>query len=519
MVSTNEIQVSPEHKVLVTPSDPRIDNLFPHRKQLPDGRNVLPHGGDEVRVLRNLGYTVPSPIMVDYDWGGTQPFKAQVITSAMLVVEPRAYVLNTMGTGKTRSVLFAFDFLKRRFSCRKMLVVAPLSTLNFTWAREVFQVFPNYKVVVLHGPRAKRLKLLEEDADIYVINHDGLSVLEQELAAKFSDEDIMTIDEVATFRNSRSKKHKCAARLSSRFGRVWGLTGTPTPREPTDAYGIVRLINPGQAGVPKAFTHFRNELMYKAGQFKWLARPGATEKVYKYMQPSVRFTLEDCVDMPPTIYQNHEAELSTEQNKVYKELMKNCRALYDEGSITAVNEGVVINKLLQVSTGTVFNDQGGVKHLESKKRLAVAKQLIEENDRSVIVFAPFVPLVENLYEELSKEFDCQMIHGGVPQNKRSDIFSWFQRDYDVSKKKRILVAHPATMAHGLTLTAANLVMWYGPTYDLEIYEQANARIARPGQTSDRIVVAHIIATAVERRVYRRLREKEKMQGSLLELFE
>lgn len=512
------VEVSTKHKLIVTPSDPRIPNLFPHHKKLPDGRFALPHGGDEVRVLRNLGYTVPSPIMADYDWGGTKPFKAQVVTTAMLVVEPRAYVLNTMGTGKTRSVLFAFDFLKRRFACQKMLVVAPLSTLHFTWAKEVFGVFPNYKVQVLHGPKQKRIKMLAEDADIYVINHDGVSVIENELRHKFSKDDIVVFDEVAVFRNSRAKKSKAATRLASRFGRVWGLTGTPTPREPTDAYGIIRLVNPGRPDVPKAFTHFRDMLMHKAGQFRWLPRPGAQEKVFKYMQPSVRFTLEDCVDMPNTIYQNYEAELSPEQNRIYKELMKHCRAMFGKGSITAVNEGVVINKLLQVSTGSVFTDGGGTTHLDSKKRIAVLKEMIENNDRSVIVFAPFVPVVEKLHEELGKALDCpvDMIHGGVNQTKRSEVFNAFMHPM---AGKRIIVAHPATMAHGLTLTAANLIVWYGPTFDLEIYEQANARIARPGQTSDRIVVAHIIATPVERRVYRRLREKEKMQGSLLELFE
>lgn len=516
MQSANtQVEVSTKHKMLVTPSDPRIPNVFPHHKTLPDGRFALPHGGEEVRVLRNLGYDVPSPVMVGYDWGGTTPFKAQIVTTAMLVVEPRAYVLNTMGTGKTRSVLFAYDFLHRRLACGKMLVAAPLSTLNFTWAREVFQVFPNYKVQVLHGTKKKRLQQLEEDADIYVINHDGLGVIEEALTKKFGKNDVFCVDEVAVFRNSRAKKHKVARRLSTHFGRVWGLTGTPTPREPTDAYGIIRLINPGQAGVPRAFTHFRDELMVKRGPFKWLPRPGASEKVFGYMQPSVRFTLEDCVDMPPVIHQNYEAEMSPEQNRIYKELLKHCRALHDKGSVTAVNEAVVLNKLIQVSTGCVFTDNHGAKSLDNKKRLAVLKELVEDNDRSVIVFAPYVPLVEQLYEQLAEDWPTHMVHGGVNQGARSKVFNAFQN----GPGKQVLVAHPATMAHGLTLTAANLIVWFGPTYDLEIYEQANARIARPGQDADRIVIAHIVGTPVERRVYKRLKEKEKMQGALLELFE
>lgn len=515
-MQSNEVQVSAEHKVLVTPGDPRIAAVFPHRKTLPDGRFVLPHKPDEVRVLRNLGYTVPSPVMCDYDWGGTKPFKAQIVTTAMLVVEPRAYVLNTMGTGKTRSVLFAYDFLRKRGEARKMLVVAPLSTLNFTWAREVFQVFPGYRVGVLHGTKEKRLKVLNQDFDIYVINHDGLGVLGKELAAKFGKGDILCFDEVAVFRNSRSKKHKAAATLSLAFTRVWGLTGTPTPREPTDAYGIIRLINPGQAGVPRAFTHFRDELMRRVSQFKFLPRPGAQEKVFKYMQPSVRFTLKDCVDMPPIIHMDHEAALSAEQAKVYKELVRFCRAQATSGSITAANEGVVLNKLLQVATGAVFFDDKKARLLDFGPRMTVLEELVEENDRSLIVFAPFVPLVDAIAEKLEAAgHTVHKIHGGTPPKERSEAFTKFQ----TIQTKQIIVAHPATMAHGLTLTAANLIVWNGVPWDLEVYLQANARVARPGQTSERIVIAHIIGSSVEKQIARRLQNKETMQGVLLDLFD
>jgi len=510
------VQISAKHKVIVTPSDPRIPNLFPHQKTLPDGRHALPHGADEVRVLRNLGYAVPSPIMIDYDWGGTTPFRAQVVTTAMLVVEPKAFVLSGMGTGKSRSVLFAYDFLRQRRQARKMLIVAPLSTLNFTWVREVFEVFPQYRVGVLHGPKDKRLKVLAQDFDIYVINHDGLGVIEKELQEKFSSNDILCIDEVASFRNSRSKKHKIASRIAKTFHRVWGLTGTPTPREPTDAYGIIKLINPGAPGVPKAFTHFRDELMTKHGPFRWAARPKAQEKVFNYMQPSVRFTLEDCMDMPPTIHQNYEAPLSPQQTKIYKELKNHCRSLAVAGSITAANEGVVLNKLLQVSTGAVFRDDHSSVVLDCKPRLKVLKELIEENDRSIIVFAPFVPLVRMIHDELVKDgISTSMVHGGVSQKERTNIFNMFQN----APGKRVIVAHPATMAHGLTLTAANMIIWYGPVWDLEIFEQANARIARPGQSADRVLINYIIGTPVEKRVYHKLRNKEKMQGTLLEMFE
>lgn len=439
-----------------------------------------------------------------------------MVPSTYLVFRRNGNVFVSGNTGKTRSVLFAYDFLRQRGAVKKMLVVAPLSTLDFTWNREAWEVFPKYRVVTLHGPKAKRLKMLEQDADIYVINHDGLNVIKDELLKKFGAEDVCCIDEISAFRNARAKRSKVCRTVSAPFKYVWGLTGTPTPKEPTDAYGIIQLINPGKGGSPKSFVHFRDMLMHKQGMFKWLPRKGAQEKVFGFMQPAVRFTLDDCVDMPPVIHQNYACELMPQQKKLYKAMTDKCRAFTEDGSITAANEGVVINKLLQVSTGCVFKDDGEVAVLDMGSRLKVITELVENNDRSVIVFAPYVPLVERLYAELTAQgWNTHMIHGGVTQSNRTQIFRAFQD----GGGKQVIVAHPATMSHGLTLTAANLILWAGPIWDLEVFEQANARIARPGQTAHRINVAHVVGSPVERKVFKRLKDKQSMQGVLLEMFE
>ena len=512
----SNVLVSPEHEVLVIPRDDRVVNLFPHHRTLPDGRLVVPHAPDEVRVLRNLGYKVPSPIVHNYDWGGVKPFKAQKVTAAMLVVEPRAFVLSTMGTGKTLATLMAYDFLRKKKISRRMLVVAPLSTLNFTWAKEIMTYFPHLKWVVVHGTRARRRKLLREKADVFIINHDGLSVVEEELKQMLTRDDIICFDEVSAFRNARSKRHKVAVRVASRVYRVWGLTGTPTTKAPTDAYGIIRLVNPDRPGLPRSFTHFRDELMVRHGPFKWLPRPGAQEKVYGYMQPSVRFTLEECVDMPPVVRRTYEAQLTAKQKSLYSEITKHCKAAFEAGQITAANEGVVLNKLAQISCGCVFTDDRDPVHLDSPDRFNVLKELLDENDRSAIVFAPFVPVVDMLAEKLAEDgYTVHKVHGGVGQKERSKVFNTFQN----GTGKQVLVAHPAAMAHGLTLTAASMVVWYAPVWDLEVYEQANARIVRPGQTANRVLIAEIAATPVERRIYKRLAAKQTMQNILLEMFE
>jgi SNF2 family DNA or RNA helicase len=513
-LNVQRILVDTKSKMLVTPCDPRIPRAIPHALTLDDQHLLVPHGSEETRVLRNLGYMVPSPVMASYDWGGTIPFEAQKVTTAMLVVEPRAYVLNTMGTGKTRSVLFAFDYLRSAFKVRKMLVVAPLSTLSFTWAREVMLTFPKYRVAIVTGDAARRRKILADDSfDIYVINHDGLGVVAAEVAKRFTTQDALVFDEVAVYRNSRAKRSKIAQAVAPIFGYVWGLTGTPTPQAPTDAYGILRLITPHSA--PRSFTRFQNELMTKISQFKWLPRKGAEQQVFAYMQPAVRFTLEECVDMPPVIYVDHETPLSQEQADAYKALTDTCRAMIDSGDVVALNEAVLINKLLQVSTGTVYDTEREVRNIGAPSRVACVLDLVEANDRSVIVFCPYVPQVDMVAAALRKAgHTVHTVSGATTPAQRTDAFNQFQRD----PGKQVIVAHPATMSHGLTLTAANLVIWYGPTYNLETYEQANARIARPGQTSGRITVAHLMGSPAERRVYKALGKKQDMQGLLLDLF-
>ena len=152
-----------------------VDTMFPDAPLLPpDGNKLVRHGLRETLLLRHLGFQVPNPMDFYYDWCGGTPYAVQRATCRMLVENPRAYVLNHMGTGKTKTALWAWDYLNKQGLAGKLLVVAPLSTLRFVWGREVFRTLPGRKVQILHGSRQQRLDRLAEDADIYVINHDGV---------------------------------------------------------------------------------------------------------------------------------------------------------------------------------------------------------------------------------------------------------------------------------------------------------------------------------------------------------
>lgn len=508
------IHVSAKHGAVLVPSRPDLANLFPHAKTLTLESKpylVLPHDLDETRLLRNMGLDVPAPILSRYDWCRGKPFDVQRKTAAMLTTNRRGYVLNSMGTGKTKSAIWSFDFLRSVGKAKRMLVCAPLSTLNFTWAKEIMFTCPHLKPVVLHGTRAKRLERLAEPADVYIVNPDGLELVEEALA-KRPDIDVFCIDELATFRNPQAKRSKVAKRIAGRMSWVWGMTGSPTPNEPTDAYGQAVIVTPDR--VPRYFTRYREELMLKVGQFRYVPKADAAERVLETLQPAVRFSLDDVVELPPVVYRTIDIELGKKQAKVYETIRQHAHALVGSKEITAVNAGAVLQKLLQVSLGYVYTRDREVATLDNDLRLDALVDAVEATDRKVLVFVPFTHALHGVAARLAKEkIEHAVVDGSTPQSERGRIFSKFQS----TDRLKVVVAHPGTISHGLTLTAAATVIWFGPTTSLETYEQANARIRRVGQTHRQQIVM-FQSTPVEKRIYARLRAKQKVQNNILDLF-
>jgi SNF2 family DNA or RNA helicase len=476
---------------------------------------VVPHRLDEVRVLRNLGFDTPHPVRYYYEFTGRfKPYEHQVQTVEFLDTNEAAFCLNDMGSGKTVSVLWAYDYARQRGAAAKMLVLGPLSTLERTWADEVFHSTPHLTCVTLHGTAEKRLKRLETNADIFVINHDGIKskpVLERlEAMVESGEISHVVVDELASFRNAATERWKALNRLTKNAKVKWGLTGTPIPNEPTDAWAQIRLISPGR--VPKYFTAFREAVMRQMGQYKWVSRDNALEHVYSVMQPAIRFSREQCIDLPPTTYMTREVQLSPEQSGAYKQMLAKFRADFSQGQVTAVNEAAKLMKLLQIVCATVYTDDGNV-ILPAPHRVETVEEIIDEAGAKVIVFVPLTGALENLAAALSKKYSVAVIHGGTSKAERDRIFGEFQRD----KNPRVLVANPGAMSHGLTLTAANVIVWFAPINSAEIYEQANARIVRPGQKLNTLIV-HIEGSALERKMYERLQRKTHTQGLLLEMF-
>jgi SNF2 family DNA or RNA helicase len=509
------IMISQRHRVIGVPAIPEILNVFPGVKQITCEGNhfaVLPHDVNETRFLRNIGIDAPAPVLHHYDWMGGNPFDVQKKTAALLTMQPRAYVLNGMGTGKTKAALWSWHFLHKSGQAGKLLVVAPLSTLNFTWGREVFQTLPGVNVQILHGVKAKRLaKLADETADVYIINHDGLGIIADALADR-PDIDTVVLDELAVYRNGTATRTKVARKVVTKMKWAWGLTGSPTPNLPTDAWSQCSILTPHT--VPKYFRRFQDEVMTKVSQFRYVPKATAIDRVFEVMQPAVRFTLDDVVELPELIERTIDVEMGPKQAKVYKQMEEHAATLVADKQITAMNAGAVLNKLLQIALGYIYTRDREIISLDNEARLNTIVDLVNATDRKVIVFAPFIHGLQGIEAKLTSEgYDVRTISGDTSKTERDETFNLFQNTAAV----KCLVAHPQTMSHGLTLTAADTIIWAAPIASLETFLQANARIRRIGQANKQQIIM-LQAAPVEKKAYTRLRRKEQVQGLLLDMF-
>jgi SNF2 family DNA or RNA helicase len=505
------VQLSRPHKALIIPAE-LGSSVYDVEGVLPDGRQVLSHNIHNTLLLRNAGFAVPNPMEYQYAWP-RPPFESQRRSAQLLVENARAYLLNEQGTGKTFTTLAAFDYLRGQGLVSKALVAGKLSTLEFVWGCEITRWFPHLRVQVLGSDkgigRQERLKRLAAPADVYIINHDGVKVIADEIRAR-TDIDVLILDELAVYRNA-SDRSKGMRVLAERFKVVWGLTGAPMPNAPTDIWAQCKIITPHT--VPKYFKACREALMTRVSQYAWRPRANAIEMAYGMMQPSIRYRLDEVVELPEIIERTIDVPLSEQQQAVYDTFRKQLAIMVEEKRVTAVNAGVLLNKLLQISGGYVYTHSPDFFTLDCAPRLHLVEDLVEANDQKVIVCAPYRHMVEGVCGFLNKNgIDACYIHGDV--SDREKLFHAFQN----TDTYRVMVAHPATIGHGITLTRANLLVWWSPIADFDVFDQANARIRRVGQEHKQQLL-FLQSTAAERRVYDIVHRKEKVQDSFLSLIE
>lgn len=475
--------------------------------------NVLVHWGlDEAQVLKNLKIkNVPSPILRNYTWPGLyKPFDHQKTTSAFLTLNKRAFCLNEQGTGKTGSVIWAADYLLKQGRIKRVLVICPLSIMDSAWRADLFKFAMHRSVDIAHGSAEKRRAVIESQSEFVIINFDGVEVVAD--AIEKGGFDLIVVDEANAYKNAQTNRWKVLNALVKPDTWLWMLTGTPAAQSPVDAYGLAKLVNP--LGVPKFFGSFKDMVMYKVTQFKWVPKPTALETVFNSLQPAIRFTKEECLDLPEMTYVNREVSLTKQQQKFYN-LMKNRMIMEAAGEeITAVNAAVNLSKLLQISCGAVYSDTKEVVEFDIKNRYAVLKEVIDEANNKVLIFVPFKHAIDLITAKLLEDgVTAEIIRGDVSANKRTEIFKRFQE----TPEPRVLVIQPQSAAHGVTLTAADTVVWWGPTSSLETYAQANARVHRAGQHHPTVVI-RLIGSNAEKHVYTMLDNKNVIHTQIVDLY-
>lgn len=475
---------------------------------------VVYWGLDEMRQLARVAPTsikVPSPIERDYDWPGMiVPFAHQRDTARFLTLHQRAFCFNEAGTGKTSAAIWAADYLMSQGIVRRALVICPLSIMQSAWQADLFKTAMHRTCGIAHGSASKRKKVINGDYKFVVINFDGVGVVANEIRA--GGFDLIIVDEANAYKNTSTVRWKTLAKLVTKDTHLWMMTGTPASQSPVDAFGLARMINP--EGVPKYSTAWRDKVMMQVSKFKWVPKPTAQNAVFEALQPAIRYEKAQCLDLPEVVYQTREVPLTSQAQKYYRELLKEMQIVAAGETISTVNAAAAISRLLQLSGGAVYTDDGNIVEFDVLPRLKVLEEVFDETSNKVLVFVPYRHTLVLLKKHLdSIGINSEVIDGNVPANQRSIIFGNFQQ----STNPRVLLIQPQAASHGVTLTAADTVVFWSPVMSVETYLQCIARIDRVGQ-KNRMTVIHLQGSEVERRMYTMLQNKVDMHERLVDLF-
>ena len=449
----------------------------------------------------------------EYEWPrphGFTPFDHQKTTSEFLVNNRKAFCFNEQGTGKTASVIWAVDYLMQLGLVKRVLVICPLSIMKSAWQQDLFKFAIHRTVSVAYGAAKKRKEIVNAGNEFVIINFDGVGIVKKEIMD--GGFDLVVVDEASAYKNNKTERWKDLRDLMKVIKGLWMLTGTPAAQSPVDAFGLARLVNP--TAVPLYVSHFKDQVMQKVSDYRWIPRPEAKGIVHKALQPAIRFEKKDCLDLPPVTFIDRDAPLTPQQLVYYKKLKQEMLIEADGEEISAVNAAVKINKLLQISGGAVYTDTHEVIEFDVSSRLKVVHEVVDETSNKVLVFVPFTHTIELLEKYLTKHgITSEVINGSVSVNRRTDIVTHFQNN----EQPKVLIIQPQAASHGLTLTAADTIIWYAPCTSVETYLQANARIDRPGQVNAMTIV-HLSGSQVERRMYSLLRGNVANHSEIIDLY-
>jgi len=477
--------------------------------------DVIVHWGlDEMQRLARItppSIKVPSPIERDYTWPGMfMPFAHQKDTSRFLTLNRRAFCFNEAGTGKTSAAIWAADYLMNQGVVKRVLVICPLSIMQAAWQADLFKTAMHRTCGVAHGTTSKRKKIIGGVYDFVIINYDGVNVVEKDIInAKF---DLIIVDEANAYKTTSTKRWRTLARILTPDTYLWMMTGTPASQSPEDAFGLAKLVNP--TGVPKYASAWKDAVMRQITRYKWVPKPESRDTVFKALQPAIRYEKSQCLDLPEVTYQTRLVPLTPQAARYYRVLVKEMQIQAAGETISTVNAAAAVSRLLQLSGGAVYTDDGNVVEFDVAPRLSVLREVLDETAQKVLIFVPYRHTLSMVANHLNTHgITNEIISGDTTPNKRTSIFNSFQ----TTQHPKVLLIQPQAASHGVTLTAADTVVFWSPVMSVETYLQCIARIDRVGQ-KNKMTVIHLQGSEVERRMYTMLQSKVDMHEQLVDLY-
>lgn len=411
-----------------------------------------------------------------------------------------------MGLGKTVITLTAVKELIEDFAVSRVLVIAPKRVAEDTWSREheKWDHLRALRISKVLGSRGQREKALGAEADIYIIGRDNTKWLVQYLGKKW-DFDMVVIDELSSFKNPASQRFRALRRVIPLADKVVGLTGTPSPNGLIDLWAQVYLLDQGER-LGRTVGMYREKYFYAGASnghvvYRWEPRKGAQAEIEGLISDiCMSMSADDYLDMPDRLDNEIMVGLSGPEMKKYRQMEEEQLLTIEDESVVALSAAAVMNKLLQMANGSVYTDEGKTVRIHERK-LEALEEIADTAESPLLVFYAYRHDLSSLKERFP---DARELEG------QKDISDWN------SGRIKMLVVHPASVGYGLNLQeGGHVVVWYGLTWSLELYQQANARLYRQGQEKT-VVIHHLIAAGtVDEQVMKALKKKDTGQSALL----
>lgn len=439
-----------------------------------------------------------------------EPYYYQEYAEQFIIEHPAAGVFLDMGMGKTVITLTVTEkLLHDYFDARKVLIIAPLKPAKETWPTELrkWDHLSDISWATVIGSEKERLAGLAADAEVYIINRENVPWL-VDLYRKKWPFDMVVIDELSSFKSSKALRFRELKKVRKYIKRIVGLTGTPAPNGLLDLWPQVYLLDEGKA-LGRTITGYREQYFVPDKRnattiFSWKIKDGAEEEIYKRLDGlCISMDSADYLDLPERIPVYHDVPMSKKSTDLYKQLERDMSLPYADGDIDAGTAAILFNKLLQLSGGAVYNENGEVREFHNEKLEALDRLIEEANGQPVLVFYAYKHELERIMAQYPEAVDIKD-EGVVDRWNRGEI--------------PILLAHPASAGHGLNLQfGGHIIIWYGLTCSLELYQQANKRLHRPGQKWP-VLIHHLLMTGTRDRYVldNVLAPKDIRQNALLE---